>query len=733
MDRLFLAVLNMSLVGASIIFVIILARIALKKVPKIFSYCLWAVAGFRLIFPISIKGLFSLVPLKATPIPADIALQAVPHTDSGVSVLDNAVSSFLPAAIPAASVNPLQVWIIVGAYIWLMGVALMLVYGVASVILLKRRLCCAAAIGNNIYESGNIKTPFVLGFFRPKIYLPAGLSGDELSYIILHEQTHIRRKDHLVKIFAYLILSLHWFNPFVWAAFLLMGADMEMSCDERVISELGEAIKNTYSMSLVRTAAGRPILNGSPLAFGEGGLKERIINILNFKQPTRKKIIIAVLLVGALTAGLLFNKADRPEQAGTGAVNGINSAPAGARIFSLENPTDREKVEKLMSVSLYADGTAKLATPMISSYLLPPCSYSIRDNELLIYPQIESKTDAEFYGVKSGDVIAKFEFADAETLVFKSATIPLYAPADARYILLPNSQPEEIIGAALPKLTITTPSDTYSPFMSSMFGFKLVLKAPAEAVMFTYGCDKGSFYTYENNRIEPIGNMATTDETVYWVPFGSDEERFYDVTGMGDTLISVIALDKDGNIIAYGGAIIENSGDEGELFKFIGVLSPRLLLEVQAFFERQFGSVRPIVEIGYAEVLWQAKTKYVGDNSAVGRLLGLMPLPGDLRHNHFQLYTSGAERGLEWFLDEAENASYHVEELNQSALLLFALIDNLEDFCITTRDPFGGGIELHYDRAWAGKIVKGDIRDYVKNVEKLQELVSFLHRPPVNQ
>lgn len=147
--------------------------------------------------------------------------------------------------------------------------------------------------------------------------------------------------------------------------------------------------------------------------------------------------------------------------------------------------------------------------------------------------------------------------------------------------------------------------------------------------------------------------------------------------------------------------------------------------EVRAFFERQFGSVTRIREVGSVRDLWEAHTKYIGDNSAVGKLLGLVLLPENLHHNHFMLHTNGANRGLEWFLDEVENATYQAEQLNQPALLLFALIDNMEDFYITTKDPFGGGTELHYNRAWADKVVDGDIRDYGQSPERLQELIDY--------
>ena len=308
MEKIFLSVLNMSLTSSFIIAAICAARLLLKKAPKIISYTLWAVAGFRLVFPFTLESTFSLLPFKSQPIPTDITTQAVPRINSGIAIIDNAVSSSLPAATLDASANPLQLLISIGSYVWLLGIAVMLIYSFVSSILLKHRLRGAVPIESNLYEADNLKTPFVIGLFRARIYIPAGLSGEERRYIVLHEQSHIRRHDHSIKMLAFFVLCLHWFNPLAWIAFILMGADMEMSCDERVMRELGKDIKNAYSMSLVRLAAGRRILNGSPLAFGEGGMKERVKNVLNFKKHSRVIIVTAVALAAVLSLGFAVDR-----------------------------------------------------------------------------------------------------------------------------------------------------------------------------------------------------------------------------------------------------------------------------------------------------------------------------------------------------------------------------------------------------------------------------------------
>ena len=309
MDKLFLTILNMSLTGTYVIAAVMVARLLLKRAPKAVSYVLWSVAGFRLLFPFSIESIISLIPFSAQTIPTNIATQPIPQIQSGIPLLNSTVSGFLPAAAPQAGANPLQIWIMVGSIAWLVGVTVMVVYGIVSFLILKRKMKASTLTDGYTYASDNIQSPFVLGILPPRIYLPFGLSEQEKEYILVHERTHIKRLDHIIKYIAFFILCIHWFNPLAWVAFILMGADMEMSCDERVLKEMGEENKRDYSLTLLSLATDRRIIAGSPLAFGEGGIKGRLKNIMRYKHTPKILILAAVLLAIGVGIALVTNRA----------------------------------------------------------------------------------------------------------------------------------------------------------------------------------------------------------------------------------------------------------------------------------------------------------------------------------------------------------------------------------------------------------------------------------------
>lgn len=313
MPALFFSVLNMSITTSYVILFVIIARLFLKKTPKIFSYTLWSVVLFRLLCPFSFSSAFSFLKAiapssgKMDYIPADVGMMVQPQIETGIGKVNSIINSSLPAATSYASANPMQIIMSILSDIWVLGVLILVIYSVSSYLLLKQKVSTAMLFKDNIFECENIDTPFVLGIINPKIYLPLGLSETEKSFILRHEQTHIRRLDYIIKPLAFFVLCIHWFNPLVWISFVLMSRDMEMSCDEQVIKELGPEIKKDYSASLLSLAINRKVLSGSPLSFGETGVKGRIKNVLNYQRPALWVIVAGVIVVAAMGMGLSSN------------------------------------------------------------------------------------------------------------------------------------------------------------------------------------------------------------------------------------------------------------------------------------------------------------------------------------------------------------------------------------------------------------------------------------------
>nr|WP_122012753.1 M56 family metallopeptidase [Maliibacterium massiliense] len=311
LTNIFLQVLNQSFAASFVIAFVLLARLllALAKAPKGYSFALWSVVWVRLLIPLRLESAHSLLPIAAAPAGQAMLYSAQPQVHTGLAALDGAINAALPAGTPYMSANPLQALCYIGALLWLAGVALFLLYSAVSLLRLRRRLTGAVRLQDNIYLADHIASPFVLGVVSPRIYLPSALDERQRRHILLHEQIHIRRKDHLVKIVAFLALAIHWFNPLAWAAFLCCNRDMEMSCDERVLRQAGPDISGAYAASLLQLATGRQIPCGAPLAFGEGSAKGRIRHVLRYKKPARVRALIAGALTLALGVALLFTRA----------------------------------------------------------------------------------------------------------------------------------------------------------------------------------------------------------------------------------------------------------------------------------------------------------------------------------------------------------------------------------------------------------------------------------------
>ena len=289
LHAIFREVLQMSMAASILIALLILFRFLLKPFPKIFSYVLWAALLIRLLLPFSFEISYQ---------------NAAEQIFELNEVKDEAEIEYIEFSEP----EYIEVSKSIYPYIWLVGLGFFALYYLFAYVRLRCRLAAAMPYDqdNDVYFSDYIPVPFVIGAMYPKIYLPSSLAEKEINYILLHEEQHIRRKDHILKPLALLALCLHWFNPLVWIAFFLASRDMEMSCDEAVLRKLSDAERNDYMESLLQLATGKKLFSSLSIAFGEGDTRNRIHNAIKWKRPnvfilmTGFAILAMILCVGFL-------------------------------------------------------------------------------------------------------------------------------------------------------------------------------------------------------------------------------------------------------------------------------------------------------------------------------------------------------------------------------------------------------------------------------------------------
>ena len=309
MNELFLKIINMSISASWLVLAVLILRFVLKKAPKWINVLLWGIVAIRLICPFSFESPLSLIPSAET-IPLNIGMDSTPTINSGISAINNAVNPIISQSntpMAGASINPLQITIGIYEYIWIFGMIALALYTAISYWRLHRKVDTAVRYKDNIFQSENVSSPFVFGIIKPRIYLPFKMNGQDLEHVVAHEHAHIRRKDHWWKPFGFLLLTIHWFNPLMWMAYVLLCRDIELACDEKVIKELGNEQRGDYTQALVACSVNRRMIAACPLAFGEVSVKERVKSVMNYKKPAFWVIIISVIVCVGVAVCFLTN------------------------------------------------------------------------------------------------------------------------------------------------------------------------------------------------------------------------------------------------------------------------------------------------------------------------------------------------------------------------------------------------------------------------------------------
>ena len=319
MSGIFLKLLNLSISASWLVLVVLALRLVLKRAPKWVNVLLWGMVALRLMLPFSIESALSLIPSAETVSPEVVQFDPAPTITSGVEFIDNAVNPSLSesfAAAPLASVNPLYVWTYLAGWVWLIGLAAMLLYALVSYLRLRRRVSASIPLRENIYVCDEVPSPFILGIVRPRIYLPSVLDEAQRGSVLSHERAHLARRDHWWKPLGFALLAVYWFNPLLWLAYTLLCRDIELACDERVLRGMDAGQVKDYSSALLACSVPRRMIAACPLAFGEVGVGARVKNALRYKKPAFWIVAASVIVCIVVAVCFLTNPRTDTDAAG---------------------------------------------------------------------------------------------------------------------------------------------------------------------------------------------------------------------------------------------------------------------------------------------------------------------------------------------------------------------------------------------------------------------------------
>lgn len=307
MSGFFVKLVNMSITAGWVVLAVVILRALLRKIPKWARCLLWLAVGIRLVLPFSFESALSLIP-SANTISERVMSGPSFSIDSGIEPIDSTVNELLDTRYFEGVTVPTDTGAVVftvAAVIWIVGMAGMVLYALVSYLRLRRRVSASLSVGDGVQICDEIESPFILGIFRPRIYLPSSMDGEFKEHVIAHERSHLARRDHWWKPIGYALLTVHWFNPLIWISYILLCRDIELACDERVVREMEAEEKKAYSEALLSVSVPHRAVRVCPLAFGEVGVRERIKSVVNYRKPAFYVIILTVVVLVAAVVFLL--------------------------------------------------------------------------------------------------------------------------------------------------------------------------------------------------------------------------------------------------------------------------------------------------------------------------------------------------------------------------------------------------------------------------------------------
>ena len=417
MSGIFLKLLNLSISASWLVLVVLALRLVLKRAPKWVNVLLWGMVALRLMLPFSIESALSLIPSAETLSPEVVRFDPAPTITSGVTIIDNAVNPSLSesfAAAPLASVNPLYVWTYLAGWVWLIGLAAMLLYALVSYLRLRRRVSASIPLRENIYVCDEVPSPFILGIVHPRIYLPSALDEAQRGSVLSHERAHLARRDHWWKPLGFALLAVYWFNPLLWLAYTLLCRDIELACDERVLRGMDAGQIKDYSSALLACSVPRRMIAACPLAFGEVGVGARVKNALRYKKPAFWVVAASVAVCVVVAVCFLTNPRTDTDAAGlvgfhreqvtyADVTDESGAQPSSVQLTAEETDAvyallDTLQYKRLGAASAMQDCYARL---YFISAAGERCEIMLSEREMLVNPITDGKT-ARLYELRSG-------------------------------------------------------------------------------------------------------------------------------------------------------------------------------------------------------------------------------------------------------------------------------------------------------------------------------------------
>ena len=417
MSGIFLKLLNLSISASWLVLVVLALRLVLKRAPKWVNVLLWGMVALRLMLPFSIESALSLIPSAETLSPEVVRFDPAPTITSGVELIDNAVNPALSesfAAAPLASVNPLYVWTYLAGWVWLIGLAAMLLYALVSYLRLRRRVSASIPLRENIYVCDEVPSPFILGIVHPRIYLPSALDEAQRGSVLSHERAHLARRDHWWKPLGFALLAVYWFNPLLWLAYTLLCRDIELACDERALCGMDAGQIKDYSSALLACSVPRRMIAACPLAFGEVGVGARVKNALRYKKPAFWVVAVSVVVCTVVAVCFLTNPRTDTDAAGlvgfhreqvtyADVTDESGAQPSNVQLTAEETDAvyallDALQYKRLGAASAMEDCYARL---YFISAAGERCEIMLSEREMLVNPITDGKT-ARLYELRSG-------------------------------------------------------------------------------------------------------------------------------------------------------------------------------------------------------------------------------------------------------------------------------------------------------------------------------------------